>query len=198
MAVYLIRHGETASNASRVVQTPDTPLSAHGLRQADRLAARLAGSGVARILTSDLPRAAMTAERLAAATGAPVVVDALLRERDFGDVRGTRYSELPADIFAPGYVPPAGESWEVFDARVDDAWALVERTAAATAGHLAVVTHGLVCHSIARRRVELPPGAALPARWENTALTVVEGPPWRVRLLACAAHLDERGEGTPA
>jgi len=40
--LFLIRHGETVGNASRTVQQPDSPLSARGLAQADRLARRLA------------------------------------------------------------------------------------------------------------------------------------------------------------
>ena len=29
-----------------------------------------------------------------------------------------------------------------------------------------------------------------PPAWHNTALTILEGPPWRTTLLACVAHLD--------
>jgi broad specificity phosphatase PhoE len=57
--------------------------------------------------------------------------------------------------------------------------------------HLAVVTHGLVCRSLAARHLLLPEGAVVPERWENTAVTVVDVPaPWRVRRLNCIAHLD--------
>jgi broad specificity phosphatase PhoE len=94
-------------------------------------------------------------------------------------------------MFAPDYVPPRGESWDVFHARVDRAWALVQACAAETDGHLAVVTHGLVCRSLAARHLQLPPGEVVPLRWENTSLTLVDGmAPWRVRLLNCIAHLD--------
>src|SRR5262249_60658827 len=72
MSILLVRHGETASNAARVLQTPDIPLSTRGLEQADRLAARLAKLGVAAIVASDYARARMTAERMRAATGAPL------------------------------------------------------------------------------------------------------------------------------
>ena len=35
-------------------------------------------------------------------------------------------------------------------------------------------------------------GAVVPERWENTAVTIAEGPaPWRVSLLNCIAHLDD-------
>ena len=192
MLIFLIRHGETPGNARRIVQLPGIPLSPRGVAQAERLARRLGREGIARILSSDLARAAMTAEHLRQVTGAPVQFDPLLQERNFGDLRGTAYADLGFDMFAPGYAPPNGETWEVFHARVDRAWALVQETAAPTSGHLAVVTHGLVCRSLASRHLILPAGQDVPERWENSALTVIEGPaPWRVRLLNCIAHLDD-------
>jgi 2,3-bisphosphoglycerate-dependent phosphoglycerate mutase len=191
MAIYLIRHGETLGNATRVVQRPDNPLSPRGLAQAEALARRLAGEGIVRILASDLARAAATAESLRRATGAPLSYETLLHERSFGDIRGTPYALLTFDAFAPDYAPPNGETWEVFHARVDRAWAVVQALAAETDGHLAVVTHGLVCRSLAGRHLVLPDGHAVPEHWGNTSLTIVDGPaPWRVRLLNCAAHLD--------
>jgi probable phosphoglycerate mutase len=189
--IYLIRHGETVGNAARVVQMPDSPLSPRGLAQARLLAARLAGVGVAHILSSDLARAATTARCLRDSTGATLEHDPLLQERSFGDIRGTPYAELGFDLFAADFAPVNGESWEVFHARVDRAWTRVQVVATTTNGSLAVVTHGLVCRSLAARHLTLPAGEAVPARWENTSLTIVEGPsPWRVRLLNCVAHLD--------
>jgi broad specificity phosphatase PhoE len=190
-SILLIRHGETPGNAERIVQTPETPLSRRGMGQAERLAERLARSGIARILSSDLARATMTAEYLRLATGVPLQLDPLLQERSFGAIRGTPYDRLTVDIFAPDYQPPEGESWEVFHARVDRAWALMRRVAAETEGHLVVVTHGLVCRSLAARHLILPEGQEAPERWTNTGLTIADGPaPWRVRLLNCSVHLD--------
>ena len=192
MTIFLIRHGETLGNASRTVQHPDNPLSPRGVAQAERLAERLAREGLTAILASDFARAAQTAEVLGRVTGLPVRRDPLLEERNFGDIRGTPYAELGFDMFAPGYAPPNGETWEVFHARVDRAWALVQARAAATDGHLAVVTHGLVCRSLAARHLLLPAGVEVPERWENTSVTIIDHPaPWRVRLLNCVAHLDD-------
>ena len=88
------------------------------------------------ILSSDYARAAATAEHLQPAHGRrPSATDPLLQERNFGDLRGTPYAELGFDMFAPDYAPPNGETWEVFHARVDHAWALVQETAAAAGGH---------------------------------------------------------------
>jgi 2,3-bisphosphoglycerate-dependent phosphoglycerate mutase len=169
----------------------DIPLSARGEAQAKRLARRLDEAGIARILSSDLVRAAMTAERIRLETGASLELDPLLQERNFGKIRGTPYADLSFDLFAPDYEPPRGESWAVFHSRVDRAWALVQAVAARTDGHLAVVTHGLVCRWLAERQLVLPPGEVVPLRWENTSLTIVDGPaPWRVRVLNCVAHLD--------
>jgi probable phosphoglycerate mutase len=192
-AIVLVRHGETHGNAARILQRPEIPLSARGLEQAERLAARLAALPIGRILASDLARARMTAECVARATGAPLELDALLQERNFGDLRGTPYAELEVDPFAPGYTPPGGESWEQLHARADAAWERVARLARRTEGHLVVVTHGLVCHSLVSRRFELPSGIAPPAGFANTAITLVEPEsPWLVSLANCTAHLDAR------
>jgi broad specificity phosphatase PhoE len=191
VSIFLIRHGETLGNASRTVQLPDNPLSPRGMAQAERLARRLEREGIASVLSSDLARAVATADYLRRATRAPVRYDPLLQERNFGDIRGTPYAELGFDMFAPGYAPPNGESWEVFHARVDRAWALVQQAAAVAKGNLAVVTHGLVCRSLVGRHLILPDGQEAPERWENTALTIIDYPaPWRVRLLNSIDHLD--------
>jgi len=194
MAIFVIRHGETPGNAARVVQTAETQLSARGIEQAERLARRLADEDIGGILASDLARAAMTADRLAAVTGAIVTPEPLLQERNFGAVRGRAYADLGFDLFAPDFEPLEGESWSVFHARVTRAWVRIRAVAAATPGHLAVVTHGLVCHSLVQHHFSLAslvPPVEIPLRFDNTSLTIVEAvPPWAVRRLNCSAHLD--------
>src|SRR6185436_5477942 len=100
--IVLVRHGETEHNARRVMQLPEAPLSAAGIAQARRVATRLARLGVARVLCSDFLRARMTAEPLVQATGAPLTLAPLLQERNFGELRGIAYVDLPCDPFAPG------------------------------------------------------------------------------------------------
>jgi broad specificity phosphatase PhoE len=199
MAIFLIRHGETELNATRVVQTPDAQLSARGREQARQLARRLEQSGVERVLSSDLVRARATAEPILRLTGAELTLDSDLQERNYGDIRGTPYAELEVDIFGPDYVPPGGEDWASFDRRVDSAWVRVARASSEVRGNLAVVTHGLVCASIARRHLAVPSEAMpLPTRWGNTSLTIVEArTPWTVTRLNCCEHLDARTRGDP-
>lgn len=198
--IYLVRHGETALNAARILQHPATPLSERGIAQAECVAKRLASEGITRVLVSDYRRAEMTAEAIARATGAPLVRDPDLAERNFGALRGRSYEELGLDPFALDYEPPEGESWPVFHARVDRAWQRVDAAARAAGGPIAVVTHGLVCRSIVSRLVTLGPGLALDGRgWRNTSVTLLEGgDPWLVRFLDDCSHLDEARETAPA
>src|SRR5438552_3210686 len=107
MAIVLVRHGETAGNAQRVLQHPETPLSERGFAQARRVAQRLARTRITEIAASDYARALTTAELIRDACGVPLAIDPELRERNFGDLRGRAYAELGFDPFAPDYVPPA-------------------------------------------------------------------------------------------
>lgn len=189
--IVLIRHGETVGNAARVVQREDSPLNARGLAQAERLAERVALLGAQYLLCSDLPRAQMTAEPLIRRTGARTEYTPLLQERNFGDLRGRSYAEIDADIFHADFVPPGGESWAMFHDRVDRAWARVLQLSATVGGNLVVLTHGLVCASIAGRLLDRSGCDPLPARWSNTSVTLcAKQPPHAVSLLNCIAHLD--------
>ena len=190
--IYIIRHGETALNATAVVQPSDTPLNGRGKRQAQLLADHLAELGVAHVVASDLLRAAMTAEPIALATSSSVEHTPLLQERNFGDIRGTPYAELTQDIFARSYEPPNGENGEVFDRRVREAWAIVVEASRRLDGNLAVVTHGLVCRSLIQQSLDLPPGMPPPELFANSSLTIVQqAAPHRVELINCVAHLDQ-------
>lgn len=190
VAIIVVRHGETAGNAARVLQHPDTPLSTLGAEQARRVARRLAGGRVEAIVSSDYARARATAEAVAQACGVALELDPELRERSFGALRGRAYAELDFDPFAPDYAPPGGETWDELHRRVDRAWERTCARAGGLRGDLVLVTHGLVCHSLASRRLHIEAGLPRPGGFGNTAVTVIEPhAPFAVRLLACVAHL---------
>lgn len=208
MAIILIRHGETPGNRDRIIQFPDTPLSDRGLEQAARVGQRMASAPIREIWVSDHARAHQTAQAVEQTTGASLQVVEDLGERNLGDLRGRPYSELGFDPFAQGYVPPAGESWEVFHDRVDSVWARIEdhwHAHYATADdHFCIVTHGLVLRSLFERRLVGADGLAERANaaggvsLANTSVSILsprsgEGGrlDHRVDLLACIAHLDE-------
>ena len=199
--IYLLRHGETTFNATRVVQPAATPLSERGKQQAERLAERLANVGIRAIRSSDLPRALATAQAIARRTSAPLALDPDLQERNYGAVRGTPYAELTEDIFGPDYAPPDGETWDTFHVRVDRAWDRLVAAHGASDDAIAVVTHGLVCWSIVSRRVLQEPSPCTTMRFANTSVSIIDGPsPWRARVVDCTAHLDDalRADGARA
>ena len=109
---FFLRHGETAGNASRTFQPLDEPLNAQGHQQARAAAAILGGASFSRIIASDLPRAWLTAGKVAAASGHPVQPEALIRERFFGDWIGA-----PSAGFDWRHDPPGGETLATFVAR---------------------------------------------------------------------------------
>jgi probable phosphoglycerate mutase len=190
MSILLIRHGETRLNAARVVQPVDTPLSEVGMRQAEALAQRLRAGPLAALVSSDLARAAMTAEPVARATRLPVISEPMLRERNFGDLRGRAYDTLGFDPLAMEGAPPNGESMPDFRDRVARAFTAMLALQARLGGNLAVVTHGLVVRAILESHVALEPDVGVPARIENTSVTRIETePPYRVSLLNCVQHL---------
>lgn len=99
------RHGRTAWNATgRVQGQSDVPLDEVGRQQAASAAARLAALRPDRIVTSDLMRAADTAEELGRLTGVGVEKDMRLREMHFGVREGLTMAEslerFPAEMAA--------------------------------------------------------------------------------------------------
>jgi probable phosphoglycerate mutase len=192
MTLLFIRHGETALNAARVMQPPDTPLSARGLAQARAVGERLAGLQPVAVLSSDLPRALQTAQAIVDACGGlPLQTSESLHERNFGDLRGRPHASLGFDPLAMAEAPPGGESMADFDARCDRALELALRLRATLDGPLVVVSHGLVIKLL--RRMALPPGAAVPHRVGNTSVTrVSHHAPHAADLVDCTAHLHGR------
>jgi broad specificity phosphatase PhoE len=95
--VLIWRHGETEQNAAGIYQGQlDTSLSARGREQAATAAQLLAQRSPARLVASDLTRAATTAATLASASGLTVESDRRLREIDVGRWQGLTHPEVLA------------------------------------------------------------------------------------------------------
>ncbi|GED98428.1 histidine phosphatase family protein [Gordonia crocea] len=123
----LWRHGETVYNAtSRMQGQLDTDLSERGKRQVAAAAAALAQRDPLLIRSSDLRRAAETADRLGSLTGITVERDPRLRETYLGRWQGLTHAEV--DALAPDarriwrddatWAPPEGESRVEVAARI--------------------------------------------------------------------------------
>lgn len=192
MSLVLIRHAETDLNAGRVLQWPDTPLGARGLAQARALGARFAASPAVVLASSDMARARQTADAIAATTGLPVTESPLLRERDFGELRGRRYDELGFDPVTDERAPPGGESMPAFRERVARALDWLRALRRDAGGDVLAVTHGLVIRVVLAEHARFPDGLAAPARLGNTSVSILLAePPHEVSLVDCCRHLDD-------
>ena len=146
----LVRHGETDWNAAgRLQGHTDRPLNDFGRAQARGLAEQLANDGIAVIYASDLARARETAEIVAERLALPVLIDADLREKNWGTWEGLTPDERL-------HVEFEGETTEEHRERVLRA---VSRIAERHPGErIVVVTHG----GCVRRIQAAVAGVALP------------------------------------
>jgi probable phosphoglycerate mutase len=200
MSIVLVRHGETLLNASRTMQPADTPLGPRGLAQAEAVARRIAAAhpNVAAVVSSDLPRAARTAEAIGAACGVPVAFEPLLQERNFGALRGLPYDDLGFDPLTMVEAPDGGESVAAFHDRVARAFAQIRALRDRIDGDLVVVSHGLVIGAMLERHARLDPAMTLPSRLSNTSVTILAAePPHAVSLLDCTVHLGAAVDDDP-
>ncbi len=190
MSIYLIRHGQTNSNRDRIVQTPDTPLSKLGFLQAKQLAQRFQNIPVANIICSDYIRTQQTAAPLHALNQSTFSLQPLLRERNFGDLRGRAYDSINADFFAEAFTPPNGETHQQFLVRVSLAWQLVLTTYQNTSGSLIVMTHGLVIRELIKQHLIVDNVMSPLSDFQNTCITEVNGTDKKTVLKLCDAdHL---------
>jgi len=149
----LVRHGETAWNyEGRIQGSTDIPLNDTGRLQArgiaETLAAEYAGREVV-VVSSDLGRAAETADIIAAALGMSVTLRLPgLQERSYGEAEG-----MDAPTFSDTYGPwhaadvPGAETWPVVRERA--LAALAEAVASAHDGvDVIAVAHGALIREV--------------------------------------------------
>jgi alpha-ribazole phosphatase len=145
--VLFIRHAETEM-AGRYCGHSDPDLSAQGRAQLTALAQSLAEEELDTVYSSDLRRAASTAQAIAAGRNIPQVLRPALREIHFGDWEGMSWEQIErldpeyaqkwVDSY-PRLPAPSGENFEAFERRVVmEVNHLMDRSR----GPIAVVTHG--------------------------------------------------------
>ena len=163
--IVLWRHGQTTWNAeSRFQGTADVPLDEVGIAQAERAARDLATLAPHRLVASDLERARVTAEALAAVTGLHVSTDPALRETYAGSWQGMVRDEIVAadgDAFRRWVAgedlrPGGGELRSEVASRVSHA--VLRHAADLPAGATLVVTsHGGAIRACLGTLLGLPP-----------------------------------------
>lgn len=195
MSIYLVRHGQTDGNRDRIVQTPQTPLSALGLEQAQQLADSCDDLPVSLIICSDYVRTQQTAAPLHNNLGCELVLSELFRERSFGDLRGKHYDEIDQNFFDHSYHPPNGESHQQFAQRVKQAWGSVLSLVAnlAVDKSILIMTHGLVLREILTTHLKVDPTELEIADFANTCVTQVDTADKKTVIKLCdSSHLKQK------
>lgn len=135
--LHLLRHGRPVVHG-RLLGLSDAEPVEEGISDC---VIRAQGLAVTEIVTSDLRRSLLAAERIATEHGLPLRVDPRWRELDFGAWDGKATCEI--DEYALGrfwndpdaFPPPGGERWSDLVARVRSAMGVIREPAL-------VVTHG--------------------------------------------------------
>jgi broad specificity phosphatase PhoE len=187
MRLLLVRHGETEGNVSRRLQGADDPLTERGRRQADELAAHLAGRDVSALYASPYLRAFETARAVGAAVGLEPEPRPALAEIDVGRAAGYRFDEwveaFPREaerFHAEGvdYAWPDGESGRDLGARTEAEMDRILASHRRGSGAVVVVSHGgalawIIAHLFGEPEGEWPHSYA---RLDNCSITEAEIP----------------------
>jgi probable phosphoglycerate mutase len=149
-ALWLIRHAESTWNAAgRWQGQADPPLSERGRQQALGLACELRDEALERLISSDLARAAQTADILGGQLGLEVRREPLLRELDAGRWSGLTRREIEArdpealarfDASEPAARAGGGESFSELRQRA--CRALAALASEHPGQRVGIVTHG--------------------------------------------------------
>lgn len=201
---WLVRHGEAENNSNaRFGGWDSAPLTARGQLQAAAVGAALAARArdavvsPSLIISSDLARAAATAQAIANATALPVHPDPALRERTVGIFDGMSFADAKAqhpEAYAAlvardeAALPHGAETNAACFARVS---AGLDRVAQTHAGATVIlVSHGIALFHMLAHITQLGPpdaGSRFFTLVDNASLSIVEhhvlpdvGASWRL------------------
>ncbi len=180
--VLLARHGETEWNKiGRVQGWTDIPLSAVGEAQAEALARRLGSTRLDAVYSSDLSRAAQTAEAAAKTHGLVVQTLPGLREKGYGDWEGLTGAELERDYPELWHryhalkdldaVVPGGETWPEVRERLAAALGIILAAHPGADETVLVVGHGASARMLVLEALNAPLSTLLRLTLDNASLT---------------------------
>jgi len=201
--VFLVRHAQSTANADRILGgTLDYDLTEVGQRQAERVAAFLAGKLFTAIYSSPVKRAMMTAEPIANALSLPIVIDPRLTEVNVGELTGmsveeamTRFGDLIRSLPRhPERGFPGGErEVDVMNRSASFADDIVARHKP-NRESVIVVSHALTVSYVMHRLLDLPMDAVFRFTMDNAAYSLVDLTRSYPRLTEhnVRMHLDDR------
>jgi len=156
-SIVLIRHVET-DMAGKFCGHSDPDASPAGMRQIEEILHKVESLGIEHLFSSDLRRAAQTAQAVGRPLGVPIELRPGLREIHFGEWEGMSWQEVAtafphdAELWIKEYPlrsPNGGEGYDVFNARVRAE--ITSIVSALPFSNLAIVTHRGVMQSAMTR-----------------------------------------------
>jgi len=180
----LIRHGETLFNRQKRIQGhSDSPLTATGQEQVAKWSRMLEAFHWDRMLASDIGRAVQTAQLINTRLKLPLVLDARLREQDWGRWSGKTVSQIKQqqpqlldrqERAGWEFCPPDGETRQVVLKR--SLQALEDAADRWPGDRLLVVTHEgvikcLIYHLLGRKFLPTEPPIIKPYQLHRLVVT---------------------------
>jgi alpha-ribazole phosphatase len=184
MKVYLVRHGESEANASKVFSGHiDVELSSKGVEEAMALSSRLGSVSFDKVYSSDLKRAKRTAE-LILSENSDMEVWQELREMNFGIFENHTFESM-AGAFPEEFAhwskdflnntPPEGESMISMYRRVNDAYCrIIDEGRRERHDNILIVAHSGVIRSIMAGVLAGDPGFYFKVSVDNCKINVIE------------------------
>ncbi len=202
----LVRHGVTDWNRERRWQGhTDIPLNDEGRAQAGKVAERLKDEGITALYTSDLQRAAETADTIGRALGVDAVRTTAFREISLGELEGTapspdthRGEAVSETARNGGPLAPGAEAFETLEARLVEGYrAICDAHAGETVG---IVSHGGALRTLIAHLVGIAPTHIdRMSLKRNTCVSEIDfrlGHP-QLTLINCGRHLDDGTSAPP-
>ncbi len=186
--IFLVRHGEVVGNSLAAggrltfAGWHDKPLTPRGEEQAQAVAQRLLSEKLTTIYCSDLQRARITAEKIAACHNAEVRVDARLRELNYGAWEGLGLDEILAswaDIWEArqadpeNVATPDGENYADLWRRLSAAWNDIIKNVGEDE-RIAIVAHNGTIRILLCRLLGMPLANFKRIQTSNCGLTHIE------------------------
>jgi len=211
--VYLIRHGQSEDNVREVFQSPESPLTKKGEKQAKNIAKRISKISFDILISSPFKRAKQTAEIIAKKTNKKLELSELFTERIKPTyINGKPHTDKKAvaiwkkwekSLYTPGFRVQDGENFDDIIKRADKALAFLQKRPEKS---LVVVTHGYFLRTIIIRVLlkthlsnEIFKNIHKKISIENTGITILQyyipkekqKPMWRLWVCNDHAHLAE-------
>ncbi|MCP2003556.1 UNVERIFIED_ORG: alpha-ribazole phosphatase [Buttiauxella agrestis ATCC 33320] len=182
MKLWLVRHGQSQANVDGLYSgISETPLTEHGVKQAQAIGDLLNKVAFEKVLCSELGRAQHTMQLIVQQRNIPVVTEPRLNEMNFGDWEMQHHRDLQrmdSENYAAwcndwqNVVPKNGEGFQLFSQRVSEFAATL--SSQPKEKNILIVSHQGVLSLLISTLLNMPPASMWHFVIEQGAWSCVE------------------------